>query len=33
MGVIKDSFKLKADAVNAEIKELLKEHGNKKIER
>ena len=31
MGVIKDSFKLKADAVNAEIKELLKEHGNKKI--
>jgi len=31
MGIIKDRFKAKADAANAEIKELLKEHGNKKI--
>jgi citrate synthase len=31
MGVIKDKFKAKADVVGAEIKELLKEHGNKKI--
>src|SRR6202042_2257592 len=31
MGVVKDSFKAKADAVSAEIKDLLKEHGNKKI--
>jgi citrate synthase len=31
MGVIKDAFKAKADAANAEIKDLLKEHGNKKI--
>jgi len=31
MGVIKDKFKSKADAANAEIKDLLKEHGNKKI--
>jgi citrate synthase len=31
MGVIKDTFKQKADIVSAEIKELLKEHGNKKI--
>ena len=31
MGVIKDSFKAKADAANAAIKDLLKEHGNKKI--
>ncbi len=31
MGVIKNSFKLKADETAAEIKELLKEHGNKKI--
>jgi len=31
MGIIKERFKLKADAANAEIKELLKEHGNKKI--
>ena len=31
MGTIKDRFKLKADAVGAEIKDLLKEHGNKKI--
>ncbi len=31
MGVIKDKFKAKADAANAEIKDLLKEHGNKKI--
>jgi citrate synthase len=31
MGVIKDKFKAKADIVGAEIKELLKEHGNKKI--
>jgi citrate synthase len=31
MGYIKDTFKEKADAANIEIKELLKEHGNKKI--
>lgn len=31
MGVIKDAFKQKADVANAEIKDLLKEHGNKKI--
>ncbi len=31
MGVIKTNFKAKADAASAEIKEMLKEHGNKKI--
>jgi citrate synthase len=31
MGVIKDSFKAKADVVSAEIKEILKEHGSRKI--
>src|SRR4249919_1072782 len=31
MGVVKDRFKVKADASNAEIKTLLKEHGSKKI--
>lgn len=31
MGVVKDRFKAKADASNAEIKDLIKEHGNKKI--
>ncbi len=31
MGIIKDRFKAKADATGTEIKELLKEHGNKKI--
>ena len=31
MGVIKDAFKAKADAANAEIKELLKVNGNRKI--
>ena len=31
MGIIKDKFKAKSDIVGAEIKELLKEHGNKKI--
>jgi citrate synthase len=31
MGYVKDTFKSKADAANAEIKELLKEHGSKKI--
>lgn len=31
MGITKDRFKAKADKVGAEIKELLKEHGNKKI--
>ena len=31
MGIIKDRFKTKADAANAEIKDLLKEHGSKKI--
>ena len=31
MGIIKDRFKTKADAANIEIKDLLKEHGTKKI--
>lgn len=31
MGVYKEKFKEKADAAAAEIKDLLKEHGNKKI--
>jgi citrate synthase len=31
MAIIKDRFKIKADEVAAEIKDLLKEHGNKKI--
>jgi citrate synthase len=31
MGIVKEKFKIKADAANIEIKELLKEHGNKKI--
>ncbi|HRI25078.1 MAG TPA: citrate (Si)-synthase, eukaryotic [Ferruginibacter sp.] len=31
MGIIKDRFKEKADAVATEIKDLIKEHGNKKI--
>lgn len=31
MGIIKDRFKAKADQVSVEIKDLLKEHGNKKI--
>src|SRR5436190_19342707 len=31
MGVIKDKFKLKADEASAEIRDLLKEHGNKTI--
>ncbi len=31
MGIIKDKFKLKSEIVGAEIKDLLKEHGNKKI--
>ncbi len=31
MGIIKDRFKAKADASTAEIRELLKEHGSKKI--
>src|ERR1700704_5502322 len=31
MAIIKDRFKLKADAVAGEIKDLLKEHGTKKI--
>lgn len=31
MGIIKDRFKAKADAAFAEIKELVKEHGAKKI--
>ena len=32
MASIKERFKTKADVVAAEIKDLLKEHGNKKIE-
>src|SRR3954451_447377 len=31
MGILKERFKAKADAESATIKELLKEHGNKKI--
>jgi citrate synthase len=31
MGIIKDRFKAKADAANAEIKQIIKEHGNKVI--
>ena len=31
MGIIKDRFKAKADSVATEIKDLLKEHGNKVI--
>ena len=31
MGVIKDTFKAKADISSAEIKSILKKHGNKKI--
>ena len=31
MGIIKDRFKAKADIVGAEMKEMLKEHGDKKI--
>jgi citrate synthase len=31
MGILKDRFKAKADASNTEIKNLLKEHGSKKI--
>ena len=31
MGIIKEKFKKKADIVAAEIKELIKEHGDKKI--
>jgi len=31
MGIIKDRFKAKSDAVGADIKNLLKDHGNKKI--
>src|ERR1700712_1154621 len=31
MGIIKERFKEKADKVAAEIKEILKEHGTKKI--
>src|SRR5919202_4643109 len=31
MGIIKDRFKEKGDALAAEIKNLLKEHGTKKI--
>lgn len=31
MGIIKERFKAKADLANAEIKEMLKEHGSKKI--
>src|SRR6476661_3972474 len=31
MGIIKDRFKEKADTVASEIKDILKEHGSKKI--
>src|SRR5664279_4461995 len=31
MGVIKDRFKKKADIIGTEVKDILKEHGNKKI--
>ena len=29
MGILKDRFKAKADAANLEIKDILKQHGNK----
>ncbi|QHS60648.1 citrate (Si)-synthase, eukaryotic [Chitinophaga agri] len=32
MGYIKEKFKVKADELNAEVKDLVKNHGNKKIE-
>src|ERR1700683_573371 len=31
MGILKDKFKLKSDAMATEIKDLLKENGNKKV--
>jgi citrate synthase len=31
MGILKDRFKAKSEAANAEIKEIVKQHGNKKI--
>ena len=31
MGIIKNRFKAKADEVGADMKEMLKEHGDKKI--
>jgi citrate synthase len=31
MGILKDRFKIKAEASAADVKELLKQHGNKKI--
>jgi citrate synthase len=31
MGIIKEKFKAKADVVGAEMKEMLKEHGDKKV--
>lgn len=31
MGIIKDRFKAKADTASAEIKSIIKEHGNKKV--
>ena len=31
MGIVKERFKVKADAASAEIKNLLKDHGNKVI--
>ncbi len=31
MGIIKDRFKIKADQIGVEIKDLIKEHGEKKI--
>ncbi len=31
MGILKDRFKAKADEANVEVKELLKQHGSKKI--
>jgi len=31
MGIMKDRFKVKAEKTSSEIKEILKEHGNKKV--
>lgn len=31
MGIIKDRFKAKADALSIEIKEMLKDHGTKVV--
>jgi phenylalanyl-tRNA synthetase beta subunit len=32
MGILKDAFKIKADLQSAEIKEIIKTHGNVKVD-